>query len=113
MADAKGAGGRRAIGERARLRLTTSGARVQRRGPSLAEYDAAVVVKPGCTHRVQCRPAFLPPRDRDLYGFATEENAVVQAIRQVEDARAGAHTATAALALSMGAIGIEGTDAAP
>jgi outer membrane protein len=36
--------------------------------------------------------------------LATEENAVVQGDTQVEDARANAHTAAAALALSMGAM---------
>jgi outer membrane protein TolC len=35
--------------------------------------------------------------------LATEENAVVQAETQVEDARANAHTAAAALAFAMGA----------
>ena len=40
--------------------------------------------------------------------LATEENAVVQGDTQVEDARANAHTAAAALALSMGAIDIAG-----
>jgi outer membrane protein len=37
--------------------------------------------------------------------LATEENAVVQAETQVEDARASAHTAAAALAFAMGTIG--------
>src|SRR5258707_6544132 len=45
--------------------------------------------------------------------LATEENAVVQGDTQVEDARANAHTAAAALALSMGAIDIAGTGATP
>ena len=39
--------------------------------------------------------------------LATEENAVVQAETQVEDARASAHTAAAALAFAMGTIGNE------
>jgi outer membrane protein TolC len=38
--------------------------------------------------------------------LATEESAVVQGDTQLEDARANAHTAAAALALSMGAIDI-------
>jgi hypothetical protein len=37
--------------------------------------------------------------------LATEENAVVRAETQVEDARASAHTAAAALAFAMGTIG--------
>jgi outer membrane protein len=43
--------------------------------------------------------------------LATEENAVVQAETQVEDARASAHTAAAALAFAMGTIGSSGSDA--
>jgi hypothetical protein len=42
--------------------------------------------------------------------LATEENAVVQGDTQVEDARANAHTAAAALALSMGAIDTAGVN---
>ena len=45
--------------------------------------------------------------------LATEENAVVQGDTQVEDARANAHTAAAALALSMGAIDIAGAGLNP
>jgi outer membrane protein TolC len=42
--------------------------------------------------------------------LATEENAVVQAETQVEDARASAHTAAAALAFAMGTIRSSGSD---
>ena len=80
---------------------------------SLAEYDAAVVLSQAARTAYNAALRSYRQGIGTYTDLATEENAVVQGDTQVEDARAGAHTATAALALSMGAIGIEGTDAAP
>jgi outer membrane protein TolC len=45
--------------------------------------------------------------------LASEENAVAQGDTQVEDARADAHTAAAALALSMGGIEASSPERSP
>jgi outer membrane protein TolC len=42
--------------------------------------------------------------------LATEENAVVQADTRIEDARANAHTAAAALAFAIGTIETKGSE---
>ena len=55
--------------------------------------------------------AWKDPRTRVL--VVHDGNALVQGDTQVEDARADAHTAAAALALSVGAIDIAGTGIAP
>src|SRR6266481_1828826 len=80
---------------------------------SLAEYEAATVLNQAA-HTAYVAALRSYRQGVGTYtDLATEENAVVQGDTQVEDARANAHTAAAALALSMGAIDIAGTGATP
>jgi outer membrane protein len=72
---------------------------------SLAEYNAATALS-GAAHTSYDAALRSYRQGVGTYtDLATEENAVVQAETQVEDARASAHTAAAALAFAMGTIG--------
>jgi outer membrane protein len=73
---------------------------------SLAEYDAATVLSQAAHTAYEAALRSYRQGVGTYTDLATEENAVVQGDTQVEDARANAHTAAAALALSMGAIQI-------
>jgi outer membrane protein TolC len=75
---------------------------------SLAEYDAAKVLSQAARTAYEAALRSYRQGVGTYTDLATEENAVVQGDTQVEDARASAHTAAAALALSMGAIDIAG-----
>jgi outer membrane protein len=75
---------------------------------SLAEYDAATVLSQAARTAYEAALSSYRHGVGTYTDLATEENAVVQGDTQVEDARANAHTAAAALALSMGAIDIAG-----
>jgi outer membrane protein len=80
---------------------------------SLAEYDAANVLSQAAHTAYDAALRSYRQGVGTYTDLATEENAVVQGDTQVEDARANAHTAAAALALSMGTIDIRGTGVAP
>src|ERR1700675_216214 len=71
---------------------------------SLAEYDAATVFSHAAHTAYDAALRSYRQGVGTYTDLATEENAVVQGDTQVEDARANAHTAAAALALSMGSI---------
>ena len=71
---------------------------------SLAEYDAATVLNQAAHTAYEAALRSYRQGVGTYTDLATEENAVVQGDTQVEDARANAHTAAAALALSMGAV---------
>jgi len=73
---------------------------------SLAEYDAATALSRAANTAYEAALRSYRQGVGTYTDLATEENAVVQGDTQVEDARANAHTAAAALALSMGAIEI-------
>jgi outer membrane protein TolC len=73
---------------------------------SLAEYDAATALSQAAHTAYEAALRSYRQGVGTYTDLATEENAVVQGDTQVEDARANAHTAAAALALSMGAIHI-------
>ena len=75
---------------------------------SLAEYDAATVLSQAAHTAYEAALRSYRQGVGTYTDLATEEDAVVQGDTQIEDARANAHTAAAALALSMGAIGIAG-----
>jgi outer membrane protein TolC len=72
---------------------------------SLAEYTAATVLSQAAHTAYDAALRSYRQGVGTYTDLATEENAVVQAETQVEDARASAHTAAAALAFSMGTIG--------
>jgi outer membrane protein TolC len=80
---------------------------------SLAEYEAAIVLSQAAHIAYDAALRSYRQGVGTYTDLATEENALVQGDTQVEDARANAHTAAAALALSMGAIGTPGTDGTP
>jgi outer membrane protein TolC len=71
---------------------------------SLAEHEAATVLSQAAHTAYDAALRSYRQGVGTYTDLATEENAVVQGDTQVEDARANAHTAAAALALSMGAI---------
>jgi outer membrane protein len=73
---------------------------------SLAEFDAATALSQAAHTAYDAALRSYRQGVGTYTDLATEENAVVQGDTQVEDARANAHTAAAALALSMGAIDI-------
>jgi outer membrane protein len=73
---------------------------------SLAEHDAATGLSQAAHTAYEAALRSYRQGVGTYTDLATEENAVVQGDTQVEDARANAHTAAAALALSMGAIDI-------
>jgi outer membrane protein len=80
---------------------------------SLAEYEAAVVLSQAARTAYDAALRSYHQGVGTYTDLAAEENALVQGDTQVEDARANAHTAAAALALSVGAIDIAGTEVAP
>jgi outer membrane protein TolC len=75
---------------------------------SLAEYDAATALSRAAHTAYQAALRSYRQGVGTYTDLATEENAVVQGDTQVEDARANAHSAAAALALSMGAMDAAG-----
>jgi outer membrane protein TolC len=75
---------------------------------SLAEYEAATVLSQAAHTAYDAALRSYRQGVGTYTDLSTEENAVVQGDTQVEDARANAHTAAAALALSMGAIDMAG-----
>ncbi|HEY2676648.1 MAG TPA: TolC family protein [Steroidobacteraceae bacterium] len=68
----------------------------------LAEYDAATAYRDAAHTAYDAALRSYRQGVGTYIDLATEENAVVQAETQVEDARASAHTAAAALAFAMG-----------
>ena len=74
---------------------------------SLSEYEAATVLSQAAHTAYDAALHSYQHGVGTYTDLATEENAVVQAETQVEDARASAHTAAAALAFAMGTIGNE------
>ena len=80
---------------------------------SLAEYEAAMVLSQAAHTAYDAALRSYRQGVGTYTDLATEENAVVQGDTQVEDSRADAHTAAAALALSMGAIDIASARVAP
>jgi outer membrane protein len=77
---------------------------------SLAEYEAATALSQAAHTAYEAALRSYRQGVGTYTDLATEENAVVQGDTQVEDARANAHTAAAALALSMGAIDTAGVN---
>jgi outer membrane protein len=77
---------------------------------SLAEYDAATTLSQAAHTAYDAALRSYRQGVGTYTDLATEENAVVQGDTQVEDARADAHTAAAALALSMGAVDMGGIE---
>jgi outer membrane protein len=73
---------------------------------SLAEYDAATVLSQAAHTAYEAALRSYRQGVGTYTDLTTEENAVVQGDTQVEEARANAHTAAAALALSVGAINV-------
>jgi outer membrane protein len=71
---------------------------------SLAEFDAATALSQAAHTAYDAALRSYRQGIGTYTDLATEESAVVQGETQVEDARANAHTAAAALALSTGAI---------
>lgn len=71
---------------------------------SLAEYQAANALSSAAHTSYDAALRSYKQGVGTYTDLATEENAVVQAETQVEDARASAHTAAAALAFAMGTI---------
>jgi outer membrane protein len=69
---------------------------------SLAEYDAAETLRQAANTSYDAALHSYQQGVGTYTELATEENAVADAERQVEDAHAGAHTAAAALAFAMG-----------
>jgi outer membrane protein TolC len=69
----------------------------------LAEYEAATSYRDAAHTAYDAAMRAYRQGVGTYTDLATEENAVVQAETQVEDARANAHTAAAALAFAMGA----------
>jgi outer membrane protein TolC len=74
---------------------------------SLAEYEAASALSSAAHTSYDAALRSYKQGVGTYTDLATEENAVVQAETQVEDARASAHTAAAALAFAMGTIGAQ------
>ena len=74
---------------------------------SLAEYEAANALSSAAHTSYDAALRSYKQGVGTYTDLATEENAVVQAETQVEDARASAHTAAAALAFAMGTIGAQ------
>lgn len=71
---------------------------------SLSEYDAATALNTAAHTAYDAALQSYRQGVGTYTDLATEENAMTQAETQVEDARASAHTAAAALAFSMGTI---------
>jgi len=72
---------------------------------SLAEFEAATALSQAAHTAYDAALRSYRQGVGTYTDLATEEDAVVQADTQIEDARANAHTAAAALALSMGTTG--------
>jgi outer membrane protein TolC len=72
---------------------------------SLSEYNAATALSEVAHTSYDAALRSYRQGVGTYTDLATEENAVVQAETQVEDARASSHTAAAALAFAMGTIG--------
>ena len=72
---------------------------------SLSEYQAATALSQAAHTAYDAALRSYRQGVGTYTDLSTEENAVVQAETQLEDARASAHTAAAALAFAMGAIG--------
>jgi outer membrane protein len=72
---------------------------------SLSEYEAATALSQAAHTAYDAALNSYRQGVGTYTDLATEENAVVQAETEVEDARASAHTAAAALAFAMGTIG--------
>jgi outer membrane protein len=72
---------------------------------SLSEYEAATALSQAAHTAYEAALHSFQHGVGTYTDLVTEENAVVQAETQVEDARASAHTAAAALAFAMGTIG--------
>jgi outer membrane protein len=77
---------------------------------SLSEYNAATALSEAAHTAYDAALRSYRQGVGTYTDLATEENAVVQAETQVEDARASAHTAAAAVAFAMGTIGNEGRE---
>jgi outer membrane protein len=78
---------------------------------ALAEYKAAITYSSAAHTAYDAALRSFRQGVGTYTDLTTEENAVVQAETQVEDARASAHTAAAALAFAMGtAVGSKGPD---
>ncbi len=71
---------------------------------SLAEFTAATELSRAAHTAYEAALGSYQRGVGTYTDLSTEENAVVQAETQVEDARASAHTAAAALAFAMGAV---------
>lgn len=71
---------------------------------SLAEYNAATTYQEAARTAYEAAMRSYQQGVGTYTDLATEENAVVQAETQVEDSRADAHTAAAALAFAMGTL---------
>lgn len=72
----------------------------------LAEYHAATAYREAAQTAYEAALRSYRQGVGTYTDLSTEENAVVQAETQVEDARANAHTAAAALAFAMGAVAV-------
>jgi outer membrane protein TolC len=77
---------------------------------SLAEYEAAAALSQAAHTAYEAALRSYNQGVGTYTDLSTEESAVVQGDTQVEDARANAHTAAAALALSMGTIDMMPTE---
>ena len=73
---------------------------------SLSEYEAATALSQAAHTAYDAALHSYQQGVGTYTDLSTEENAVVQAETQVEDARASSHTAAAALAFAMGTIGV-------
>ena len=80
---------------------------------NLAEYNAATAYRDAAHTAYDAALRSYRQGVGTYTDLATEENAVVQAETQVEDTRASAHTAAAALAFAMGAVGAPPSTSSP
>jgi outer membrane protein TolC len=80
---------------------------------SLAEYNAATAYQDAARTAYEAAMRSYKQGVGTYTDLATEENAVVQADTQVEDSRADAHTAAAALAFAMGALSAQPVSTLP
>ena len=80
---------------------------------NLAEYNAAIAYRDAAHTAYEAALRSYRQGVGTYTDLATEENAVVQAETQLEDTRASAHTAAAALAFAMGAASVPPTSSTP
>jgi outer membrane protein len=80
---------------------------------NLAEYNAAIAYRDAAHTAYDAALRSYQQGVGTYTDLATEENAVVQAETQLEDTRASAHTAAAALAFAMGTAGTSPTSSSP